>query len=104
MTRVSPRTLSLWLVLLGPELAQRAACGLAPPNWPQECTDPTYSWLRNSAGQSACGVLSQLSIPCLSSIVTYKPLPATSCLCNTVIYSFVYACGLCTGQSRLETT
>ncbi|KAI0334895.1 hypothetical protein GY45DRAFT_1059129 [Cubamyces sp. BRFM 1775] len=58
----------------------------------------------NSAGQSACDVANAVAQPCAASIGSQKPLPSSSCACNTVIYSLVYACGLCSDQQMYEIT
>ncbi|KAI0662950.1 hypothetical protein C8Q70DRAFT_481402 [Cubamyces menziesii] len=70
---------------------------------PTECTDPQYSWLSNSRGQSACDVARAVSENCVQTLQDATvPLPSSSCPCNTVSYSLIYACGLCADTQALQ--
>ncbi|KAH9894136.1 hypothetical protein C8Q73DRAFT_504927 [Cubamyces lactineus] len=65
---------------------------------PQQCTLSQYS-LSSSTGQTACDVANAFANPCAASIVVGKaPLDSSSCACNTVMYSLVYACLLCANR------
>ncbi|KAH7924770.1 hypothetical protein BV22DRAFT_1163577 [Leucogyrophana mollusca] len=81
------------------------------------CLNSTgYGWATNKVGQDPCIVANDLftanPAPCDDNGVTFPPLTATTgpasyytgpgntsaanpCLCNTVIYSLLSACGLC---------
>ncbi|KAH9894176.1 hypothetical protein C8Q73DRAFT_694808 [Cubamyces lactineus] len=63
---------------------------------PSQCTDPDYSWLTNSAGQTACDVANAVASSCIASIAG-PLLTSSSCPCNTVLYSLLCACILCAG-------
>ncbi|KAI9063448.1 hypothetical protein FKP32DRAFT_717826 [Trametes sanguinea] len=71
---------------------------------PTQCSDPDYAWLQNSAGQSACALFEAFEGPCLASIGNRRPLDSTTCLCSTVPYSMLYACGLCSDRKDLQIT
>ena len=93
--------------------------------WLGPC-DPGPSQLSNSAGQIACdvvnavvspgcltvtrGLFGVLHLSALRCFVAHlfpgsrDPLPSSSCACNTVLYSLMYACGLCADSPKLLVT
>ncbi|KAI9063450.1 hypothetical protein FKP32DRAFT_1592524 [Trametes sanguinea] len=78
------------------------------PPWhpPQQCSDPNYAWLQNSAGQSACELVWAFGQPCVASLgnKNLNPLDSSTCACSTVPYSLLYACGLCSDRKDLQIT
>ncbi|KIL68698.1 hypothetical protein M378DRAFT_157796 [Amanita muscaria Koide BX008] len=78
------------------------------------CTDPTQSWVNNSAGQSPCQVAEKVAAVCISSGLTLPQLdPDTSyfgptasqnnaCQCTTVFYSLVSACAACQDRTWIN--
>ncbi|KAI0662957.1 hypothetical protein C8Q70DRAFT_481887 [Cubamyces menziesii] len=73
---------------------------------PPQCTVASYSWLSNSAGQTACDVVNAVVSPGCLTVTrgSRDPLPSSSCACNTVLYSLIYACGLCADSPKLLVT
>ncbi|KAH9894171.1 hypothetical protein C8Q73DRAFT_836153 [Cubamyces lactineus] len=72
---------------------------------PPQCTEPDYSWLSNSKGQSACSVAKAVADSCVESVQdSTEPLPDSSCPCNTVLYSLINACALCADVKALQST
>ncbi|KAI0662949.1 hypothetical protein C8Q70DRAFT_481634 [Cubamyces menziesii] len=70
---------------------------------PTECTDPRYSWLSNKRGQSACDVARAVADNCVQTLQDARvPLPRSSCPCNTVLYSLIYACAICADITTLQ--
>ncbi|KAI0334869.1 hypothetical protein GY45DRAFT_1054670 [Cubamyces sp. BRFM 1775] len=83
---------------LGPSSPSSLTTESFPP-WriPSQCTDMRYYWLSNNRDQFPCYVASAVAQDCANSIQDSSgPLGSLSCPCNTVLYSLVYACGLCT--------
>ncbi|OSD01793.1 hypothetical protein PYCCODRAFT_475658 [Trametes coccinea BRFM310] len=78
---------------------------LAPWDPPQECSDPNFAWLGNSAGQTACELWWNFVEPCLTTLGNKKPpLDSSDCACSTIPYSLLYACGLCSDRKDLQIT
>ncbi|TEB26543.1 hypothetical protein FA13DRAFT_1019483 [Coprinellus micaceus] len=76
---------------------------------------PYYSWTSNSQGKTPCEVASSLLAVCNGGTFDVAALRdgqhyegptlvsnANSCICNTVTYSLMTACGLCQGKSTLR--
>jgi len=80
------------------------------------CSNTTLSWMSNSKGQSPCVVASYLlgkcspttwDVPAIATNQYYagpsSPLIATDCLCSSVAYNLLSACGLCQGATAIIT-
>jgi len=74
-----------------------------------------FSWMFNSLAQSPCVVASYLEGACTDTVFSIAALPAnrhyvgpsdpslsTPCICSTVSYSLVSACGICQGSTATE--
>ncbi|KAI0259722.1 hypothetical protein BC834DRAFT_604199 [Gloeopeniophorella convolvens] len=89
------------LVLAAPAIAQ-----LGFPN----CTDSSLDWSFNSLKQNPCNVAVYLEASCNGGQFNIPPLPPNTnyrgpnagqgnpCICSTVLYSLISACGSCQGS------
>ncbi|TFK30078.1 hypothetical protein FA15DRAFT_197104 [Coprinopsis marcescibilis] len=76
---------------------------------------PYYSWTSNSQGKTPCEVAASLLAVCNDGEFEVLPLSlgqhyrgpalvanANPCICSTVVFSLMTACGLCQGRSVLR--
>jgi len=96
----------LHLVAALPIFASFASAQLNYPN----CS-LGWDWSYNSLDQNPCNVAAYLEASCGNGLYTIPPLPqgvtyggpyagqGNPCVCNTVVYSLVSACGACQGSS-----
>jgi hypothetical protein len=103
--------LSLWSSLLPlATLIWNPAKSLAQSTQVTTCS-PEYAWASNSKQQNPCLVAAYLETTCLGQPYIIPAIPAGThyipptaatanpCLCNTVYYSLISACGGCQGRT-----
>jgi len=95
------------LVACLPIFASLTSAQVVFPN----CTATGWEWSYNSLTQNPCNVAAYLEATCNSGLFDIVPLPQGSlyrgpnagqdnlCVCNSIVYSLVSACGACQGAT-----